>query len=337
MVLFGGLWSWRHSQSYDYSVAEDGQWQSSCTMAKQQCMCVQWDDLHAPSLTGRLDDHTRETLRMCVIYTVSYLGLAVVAYSFVFEQWSVIDSLYFAVSTFTTVGYGDLEPQSQSSQLFTIFFAVYGVIILGIFIGVVGHGISEGRAATTHRWKRNQKRRLLHSLFPEYRPPSYYPSERDSLLQQRQRRYSWWSDHVSLLEDVWNVVKVEVARNFARHAPGSHSRSAGRLDHDVDILLLHHECLHHWLWRLRTQIKCRQDLLHLLFTTVSGRLWRSTGSHRHSVHYKAQSRVGILAFAPDRDAVRFEKYGCQWRRHGRSRRVSHVSASGIAKGRSGID
>lgn len=201
MVLFGGLWSWRRSQNH--ADDEDNRHERSGDDD------VQWDDLNAPSLTGRLDDHTHETLRVCVVYTVSYLGLAVVAYSFIFEQWSVIDSLYFAVSTFTTVGYGDLEPQSQSSQLFTIFFAVYGVIILGIFIGVVGHSISEGRAATTRRWKRNQKRRLLHHLFPDYRPPSLYPpSEGDPLIQQA-RRHSWWSDNVSLLDDVWNVCKVE--------------------------------------------------------------------------------------------------------------------------------
>lgn len=211
MVLFGGLWSWRHSQNDDYSERVDddddddrhhAQWR---TTNNHNNGAVRWDDLNAPSLTGRLDDHTRETLRMCVVYTVSYLGLAVVAYSYIFEHWSVIDSLYFAVSTFTTVGYGDVEPKSESSQLFTIVFAVYGVIILGIFIGVVGHSIAEKRAAATHRWKRSQKRRLLHSLFPEYRPPSY-PSERDPLVQ---RRHSWWSDHASLLDDVWKVCKVE--------------------------------------------------------------------------------------------------------------------------------
>jgi len=118
----------------------------------------------------------------------------------------VIDSLYFAVSTFTTVGYGDEAPSTQESQLFTIFFAVYGVIILGIFIGIVGHSLSEGRQATVARWKRSQKRRLLRTLFPDRQPQSAPSTERNPLLRKSS---SWWSDHVSLLDDIWCVCKTE--------------------------------------------------------------------------------------------------------------------------------
>lgn len=59
-----------------------------------------------PSLTrafnpGEID---WDVLRMCITYLSAYLLVAVVAYCFVFEKWTVIDALYFAVATFTTVG-----------------------------------------------------------------------------------------------------------------------------------------------------------------------------------------------------------------------------------------
>lgn len=41
------------------------------------------------------------------LYCVIYIALSVGAYSFLFEKWSIIDSIYFAVTTFTTIGYGD--------------------------------------------------------------------------------------------------------------------------------------------------------------------------------------------------------------------------------------
>lgn len=72
-----------------------------------------------------------------------YLTLAIFAYSYWFEQWPIIDSLYFAVCTFTTIGYGDVFPTTDAGRLFTAFFAVYGIVILGFFVGLVGEKVVE--------------------------------------------------------------------------------------------------------------------------------------------------------------------------------------------------
>jgi len=224
MVLFGGLWSKQHSLvrlgSRDGEISNNNNTNGVDTTKIATTTSSPWnsngsdnldDNGGVPSLTAQLDSHSMETLRMCAWYTASYLCLAVVAYSFVFEQWSIVDSIYFATVTFTTTGYGDLEPSTEQSQLFTIFFAVYGVIILGIFIGIVGHSISEGREVTITKWKRSEKKRLLHTLFPERRQQQQQqqaPKERDPLLR-KQPSSNWWSDHVSLLDDIWRVCKVE--------------------------------------------------------------------------------------------------------------------------------
>ena len=53
-----------------------------------------------PSLTAAFQSiENRPILINCFIYLAIYMIMAVVAYSFVLEKWSIIDSLYFAVAT----------------------------------------------------------------------------------------------------------------------------------------------------------------------------------------------------------------------------------------------
>jgi voltage-gated potassium channel len=51
-----------------------------------------------------------------------------------FEDWTIIQALYFSVVTLTTVGYGDLHPTSDGTQIFTIFYILTG---LGVFVALL--------------------------------------------------------------------------------------------------------------------------------------------------------------------------------------------------------
>ena len=53
----------------------------------------------------------------------------------------MLDSSYFAVVTFTTIGYGDLVPDTTDARIFTCFWALSGVACLGISLGVVGSNL----------------------------------------------------------------------------------------------------------------------------------------------------------------------------------------------------
>ena len=47
-----------------------------------------------------------------------------------FEDWTVIEALYFSVVTLTTVGYGDFTPTTIETQIFTIIYILTGLGIL---------------------------------------------------------------------------------------------------------------------------------------------------------------------------------------------------------------
>jgi len=51
-----------------------------------------------------------------------------------FEHWRLLDSLYFTVTTLTTVGYGDLSPQTDAGKIFTIFYLFVGIGLLSGFV-----------------------------------------------------------------------------------------------------------------------------------------------------------------------------------------------------------
>lgn len=47
------------------------------------------------------------------------------------EGWSWIDALFFAVVTISTVGYGDMVPQTSVGRLLTVVYIVLGI---GVFV-----------------------------------------------------------------------------------------------------------------------------------------------------------------------------------------------------------
>ena len=49
------------------------------------------------------------------------------------EGWSWVDALYFSVTTISTVGLGDLSPQTDFGKLFTVIYIFVGV---GIFVAL---------------------------------------------------------------------------------------------------------------------------------------------------------------------------------------------------------
>lgn len=60
------------------------------------------------------------------------LAVGCVFYTIV-EGWSLIDALYFCVASMSTVGYGDITPQTTEGKLFTIVYLLLGT---GTFVAM---------------------------------------------------------------------------------------------------------------------------------------------------------------------------------------------------------
>lgn len=122
-------------------------------------------DGSTPSLSGPFAafEDSMGALGLCALYFVSYVLLAIVMYSFVLEEhsWTIVDSMYFAIVTFTTVGYGDLTPSTDTARLFTICFALFGIGILGIFLGIVGHDLGELQSKALQNMQKQSTNQVL--------------------------------------------------------------------------------------------------------------------------------------------------------------------------------
>jgi hypothetical protein len=100
------------------------------------------------------------TLRECLLLTMVLLGCGAIAYSYVFEQWTILDSLYFTTVALTTVGYGDITPTTRWGRLFASIFAMGGIVILGLALGVVGSRMVEAEIEATEKMKERSSRVL---------------------------------------------------------------------------------------------------------------------------------------------------------------------------------
>ena len=107
------------------------------------------------SIWASFKDPEFQALLTLVVVT---LGSGMLFYHSV-EGWSWLDSLYFSVTTLTTVGYGDFAPHTDIGKIFTMVYLLVGIGVLFGFINyVAAHAIEEQKNAGIFPWsKRNKK------------------------------------------------------------------------------------------------------------------------------------------------------------------------------------
>ncbi len=89
-----------------------------------------------------------------LLYASFVLFIILVVGTFFFhyyENWDWLDSAYFAVTTLSTVGYGDLHPTHAETKIFIMGFIIFGVAIMFYALNALGQYWVERREGGFHR------------------------------------------------------------------------------------------------------------------------------------------------------------------------------------------
>lgn len=76
------------------------------------------------------------------------------------EHFSLLDSFYFAATTLTTVGFGDLHPATDAGKIFTVFYVFVGLGVVLYVLTLMGRYYVDREFRTRKRnylEKRNQR------------------------------------------------------------------------------------------------------------------------------------------------------------------------------------
>lgn len=71
-----------------------------------------------------------DRVRGLLLFAFSMIGFATITF-WVVEDWTLLDAAFFSVVTISTVGYGELVPQTVLGKLFAMFYILVG---LGVFV-----------------------------------------------------------------------------------------------------------------------------------------------------------------------------------------------------------
>lgn len=72
-------------------------------------------------------------IRKLALLVLGFVGAGTIVYHTV-EGWSLVDSYFVSVMTLTTIGYGDLTPQTTFGKLFTTVLVFGGLGIVFTFV-----------------------------------------------------------------------------------------------------------------------------------------------------------------------------------------------------------
>ncbi len=114
---------------------------------------MKWSDL-------RDEIQYEYSLRECLFLTLFLLAIGVLGFSLLVEEWSILDSLYFTIIMLTTIGYGDMAPTRPAGKLFTSLFALGGIVVLGLALGVVGSQLVEAEVRAAEKARENTSKSI---------------------------------------------------------------------------------------------------------------------------------------------------------------------------------
>jgi len=116
------------------------------------------------------------------------------------------EALYWAITTLTTVGYGDVTPSTNAARVFTMFIMVLGVGFYGLIIGQVSRMMLE---SDKRKEETREKLQALTSLLKHYDVPANIQDEAFQFYQHLlNKQISDQEERV--LEDLPKALQIEL-------------------------------------------------------------------------------------------------------------------------------
>jgi hypothetical protein len=105
-------------------------------------------DAPDPKQESKLQEHIYKVLAGSAVLLIA---IGTVVFS-ALEDWSIVDSFYFSVVTVTTVGFGDLTPDTDGAKLFTVLYILFGISIITTFLNarLKRHSIIRTKSLSEH-------------------------------------------------------------------------------------------------------------------------------------------------------------------------------------------
>ncbi|HFQ62592.1 MAG TPA: two pore domain potassium channel family protein, partial [Epsilonproteobacteria bacterium] len=96
--------------------------------------------------------------RLPLILTVLVMLIGTIGYM-VIDHFPLMDAIYQTGITFTTVGFGEIQPISDMGRIFTITLIIFGFVVFSIAVGIIAEVVKKGEFQKTAK-----ERKMLYEI-----------------------------------------------------------------------------------------------------------------------------------------------------------------------------
>jgi len=96
--------------------------------------------------------------RLPLILTVLIMLIGTLGYMII-DDFPIMDAIYQAGITFTTVGFGETKPISDMGRIFTISLIIFGFVVFSIAVGIIAEVVKKGEFQKTAK-----ERKMLYEI-----------------------------------------------------------------------------------------------------------------------------------------------------------------------------
>ena len=96
--------------------------------------------------------------RLPLILTVLVMLIGTIGYM-VIDNFPLMDAIYQTGITFTTVGFGEIQPISDIGRIFTISLIIFGFVVFSIAVGIIAEVVKKGEFQKTAK-----ERKMLYEI-----------------------------------------------------------------------------------------------------------------------------------------------------------------------------